>query len=307
MRPLLSLKDVWRKNAPEVLALWNGALPDFVTARNPRTPLGGVPIFCYHLVEHAGLYADLTFLRENNYRTLSASDFLGYMTDGKIIPDRSVLLTFDDGPRNFYDVAFPLLKQFNASAIAFIAPGLHRDAGVGDSQGERPMNWRELHEIHSSGLVQFQSHTFESRYVPSWPLPAPLAGCAPSLEEERRGAPLGIAEDLSRSREALEERFPGLIVNHLSFPMYLGTPAAVKIARSLEFKACYWGYIPGRALNRAGDSPFQMSRMSDEFLRRLPGTGRISVVQMLLERVRRIRVARAGRRRHKLEAKSAAG
>lgn len=292
-----TLRDSWQKNAPELLALWNGALPDFVAARRPRESLASVPVFCYHLVEADRFHADLEFLRTNGYRALSGSEFLDYLNGVGGIPDRSVMLTFDDGPRNFYEVAFPLFRQFNARALAFIAPGLHADSGVDDLLDERPMNWRELREIHSSGLVQFQSHTFESRFVPDWPAPVPLAGCLPKLEQARRGTPLDLREDLVRSREVLEARLPGASVEHLSFPMYRGTPAAVEIARALRFRACYWGLVPQRPLNRAGDSPFFISRLSDEFLRRLPGERRISFRQMVRERLHRVQMARASRHR----------
>jgi hypothetical protein len=51
-------------------------------------------------------------------------------------------------------------------------------------------------------------------------------------------------------------------------------------------------------LNVAGQSTFFISRVGDEFVRRLPGKGRISLLGMLRERVRRIRIGRAWRREH---------
>jgi hypothetical protein len=95
----------------------------------------------------------------------------------------------------------------------------------------------------------------------------------------------------------IQTRLPAASVDQLAFPMYVGTPEAVETARSLGFQACYWGLLPGRPLNCRGDSPFQISRVSDEFVRRLPGEGRISIAQMIRERVHRARRARAWRRR----------
>ena len=298
MRLPIALHDVWRKNAPELTGLFDGSLPDFVTARKPLDTYLGVPVFCYHLVEGEGLEADLSFLRHNGYHMLSAAEFLAYLTEKSDIPERSVMLTFDDGPRNFHDVAFPLLRAYAARAVAFVAPGLHTDEGTGDEIAARPMDWRQLGEIHASGLVEIQSHTFESRYVPRWPAPAALVGCEPRLEAaRRRSTPLPLRDDLLLSRTMLEERLPGARIRHLSFPMYIGTAEAVEIARSVGFDACYWGYRPNRPLNLAGDSPFFVSRVGDEFLRRLPGDGRATVGDMMRERIRRIRAGRKWRRR----------
>lgn len=294
---IAALKNAWRKNAPELAALFNGTLPSFVTARRPPETLKGVPVFNSHIVETATFAADLKFLKANGYCTIGSRDLVNYLNGGTQLPPRSVMLTFDDGPRNFYDVAFPLLKHYDAKAVHFIAPGLHAEEPAASTDA-RPMSWSEIREIHDSGLVDFQSHTFESRYVPTWPSIAPLAGCDPALEEQRRRAqPLPFVADLELSRRELEARLPGAKVDQLAFPMYLGTPEAVEAARELGFGACYWGLIDGRPLNRRGDSPFQISRLSDEFLRRLPGSGRITFRGLLRERLHRIETGRAWRRR----------
>jgi hypothetical protein len=292
---LQALKDSWRKNAPEVIGLFDGSMPAFITAARPRDTLAGIPVFCYHLVEAEQLGADLEFLRRNGYRTLNGDEFLEALQPSAQT-QRTVLLTFDDGPKNFYDVAFPLLKQYGAHAIHFIAPGLHADRY--DTHADtRPMTWQELLTIHQSGLVQFQSHTLESRYVPKWPMPAALAGVEPRIESSLRKPPLSLAEDLAQSRQVLETKLPGLAVKHMSFPMYVGTPEAVETARAQGFSACHWGYLPKRPLNRPGDSPYYISRLSDEFVRRLPGSGRVGFTDLFRERARRVQVAKAWRRR----------
>lgn len=291
------VRDAWRKNAPELAALFNGALPAFVTAHRPGELDGGVPVFSYHLVNSESFEADLAFLRDNGYHTLSSAQLLDHLSGTCAAPPRSVLLTFDDGPANFHAVALPLLRRFSARAIAFVAPGLHAD-DAGAAIEERPMTWSELAAVHASGLVEVQSHTLESRYTPDWPRPAALAGCLPGIENARRRAvALPFAEDLAESRRLLESRLPGLKVDQLAFPQYFGTSDAVAAAQSLGFRACYWGVTPGRPLNRRGDSPFHVARLNDEFLRRLPGDGRMTLGDLLRERWRRIVAARRWRRR----------
>jgi len=293
-----ALQAAWRKNEPELQGIFNGALPEFVTAARPRASLSGIPVFCYHLVEPDEFEADLAHLARNGYRTLRGQELIEHLRGDRALPERSVLLTFDDGPLNFFQVAFPLLQRFGARATAFIAPRLHADATNELATEARPMTWEEIAAIHASGLVEFQSHTLESRFVPEWPRPAALSGVRWAIEAPRRGTALPLREDLERSRQVIEARLPGLRVNQLAFPMYLGTPEAIEHARAAGLEACYWGLRPGRALNAPGDSPFHVARMSDEFLRRLPGDGRISVRELLRLRVRRIQAARAWRRRY---------
>lgn len=293
-----ALRGAWRKNEADARGIFNGALPDFVKAARPRETLDGVPVFCYHLVEPEDFEADLAYLARNGYHTLRAQDLLEYLREERDLPERSVLLTFDDGPRNFFEVAYPLLLRYQARATAFVAPGLHVDAAAEQETEARPMTWQEISRIHESGLVDFQSHTFESRFVPEWPMPAALSGCKWSIESPRRGQPLALRDDLRKSRALLEERLPGLVVNQLAFPMYLGTESAIEDAQAAGIEACYWGLRAGRDLNRRGDSLYHIGRMSDEFLRRLPGGGRQSVGDLVRNRLRRIRAAREWRQRY---------
>lgn len=286
----------WRKN-PEIAGLFSGALPAFVVAARPAEPLPGLPVFSYHVVESGGLRADLEFLRRNGYRTVSGRELVPYLQGEAALPERSVLLTFDDGPRNFHDVAYPLLAEYEARALAFVAPGMHADGDDEDSEA-RPMTWAEIRTIHDSGLVEFQSHTLESRHVPRWPAAASLSGVAERFERARRGEALSFAEDLAASRTALESRLPGAVVDQLAFPQYQGTEGALATAIALGFRACHWGLTPHRPLNAVGDSAFRVSRLSDEFVRRLPGDGRCSLADLVTERLRRGRVARAWRRRY---------
>jgi hypothetical protein len=151
--------------------------------------------------------------------------------------------------------------------------------------------------VRVSGLVDFQSHTLESRYVPDWHAAFPLAGCAPELEAQRSSPPRIFGDDLVVSRQMIEKQLPRVRVDQLAFPLYFGTTEAVEAARALGFRACCWGFIPGRPVNRCGNSPFQISRIGDECVRRLPGEGRISIVQMICERMNRARSARARRQR----------
>ena len=143
--------------------------------------------------------------------------------------------------------------------------------------------------LRTEGMRQF------ARFVLK---PAALAGVDPSIENPRRGAARGLRDDIAASVELLERKLPGRRVRHLAFPIYLGSDEAVGICRELGFEGCYWGLQPDRPLNRRGESPFRVSRLSDEFVRRLPGRGRASWSDLAAERLRRIRAGRAWRRRY---------
>lgn len=293
------IKTIWRKNSPELTALFNGAFPDFVMARKPQALEDTLPVFCYHLVNSARFEADLLFLTENGYSTVSGDQAVEFLARRGTAIARPVLLTFDDGPRNFYEVAYPLLLKYRHKAVIFIAPGLHEDdINDFDPSWPRPMSWDQLREMHASGYVDIQCHTLESRYVPAWPQPAALAGCHPQIEAARRGVPLPLREDLLAARELLQRRLAGAQIRHLAFPQYDGTDEAMRIAAETGYTSCMWGMLPSRPVNRRGATPLQISRISGEYLRRLPATERISRLGLILQRLRIIAEGYQWRSRH---------
>ena len=68
------------------------------------------------------------------------------------LPSNSILITFDDGYKNNYTLAFPILKKYNMKATIFLnTKFIEKD--------ETYLNWDEIREMYESGLIDFQLHT----------------------------------------------------------------------------------------------------------------------------------------------------
>jgi peptidoglycan/xylan/chitin deacetylase (PgdA/CDA1 family) len=273
------LRRAWEKNWPELHCTLRGGMPDFVTSRKPREPGACIPVFCYHLVDAEEFGRDLEFLERNGYSTLDADQLADHMEGEEPAPPRSVVLTIDDGMRNLYTHAFPLLRQFDQKAVAFIAPGLHR------GRPGRLCSWVEIEEMHLSGLVDFQSHTLEHRFIPRWPAPCGIRdehGWIPL----KRSSPLMLRADLTAARQLLNRQLRKKTL-HLALPQYGGTQEAARIAKASGYRAVWWGMLSGRPGNALGDPLMQIVRLNAQFVRRLPGQGRISLASILQQRVLR--------------------
>ena len=55
--------------------------------------------------------SDLKYIKENGYETIVVADLLEYFDNGKALPEKPIMITFDDGCLNNYTYAFPLLKN----------------------------------------------------------------------------------------------------------------------------------------------------------------------------------------------------
>lgn len=173
------LKWTYRKNRADLKGILAGHYPDFVLPGGKKSIRGELPVFVFHSVAPESFKSKLQYLEENGYTTLTGDHLLQVMEREKALPERPVVLTFDDGMASLYSVAFPLLREFNFRAIGFIIPGCipesapetstYEDWRAGHAsrtdllereRGGHPLcSWEEIQEMHRSGIIDFQAHS----------------------------------------------------------------------------------------------------------------------------------------------------
>ncbi len=145
----------------EVRRFSAGLYPDFVSAPDPE-PLGQqVPVFMFHTVKSASFEAQLVFLQRNGYRTLTLDRFMGFLAGRHRLEGPSVLLTFDDGHKSWYDVAWPLLRKYGCHGVGFLVASSIRPI----PEAGHWLSWPEVLEMERSGSMTFESHTLRHDHV----------------------------------------------------------------------------------------------------------------------------------------------
>ena len=100
-----------------------------------------------------------------------------------------------------------------------------------------------------------------------------------------------IYSDLFQSKRMIEEKV-GKRVKHLCYPWYRGCDMAIRASREAGYESNHWFLFVRRTVNRVGDDPYHVTRLSDDYFFLLPGKGRKNLRHVLIERFRGI----AGRR-----------
>ncbi|MEK4471330.1 MULTISPECIES: polysaccharide deacetylase family protein [Bacillus] len=62
----------------------------------------------------------IKYLADNNYRAITAKELEGFIKNKKNLPEKSVLITFDDASKSNYTYAYPILKKYKMHAISFV-------------------------------------------------------------------------------------------------------------------------------------------------------------------------------------------
>lgn len=123
-----------------------------------------VPILMYHSVAPLKNNSDrltvspgtfdrqMRFLKENKYNVVFLEEIADLIRSKKRIPPKTVAVTFDDGYKDNFRNAFPILKKYNLKASIFIIFN-----EVGRVQNDR-LSWKEIMLMRDSGLITFGSH-----------------------------------------------------------------------------------------------------------------------------------------------------
>lgn len=129
-------------------------------------------ILSYHSIDSTGSIISVSAekfrrhmqcLKEGSTRVVSLTDVRECLKENRPFPPNSIIITFDDGFKNFYDVAYPILKEFGFSATVFLVPGYCGKANKWKDQPKQIptldlMDWNQIAELAKYG-IDFGAHT----------------------------------------------------------------------------------------------------------------------------------------------------
>lgn len=151
----------FRAAVPLVMLAVSAALSVFVY-RLPQPVLEPMPVLMYHHMVPEGqdcnamtitpgkFRADLDIILAKGYTPVLP----GELAAGAPLPEKPILITFDDGYRSNYDLVYPILREYGVKAcisIIVLMPDLPTDNFC---------TWEQLREMTDSGLVEVGSHSY---------------------------------------------------------------------------------------------------------------------------------------------------
>jgi len=132
------------------------------------------------------------------------------MGDG---PDGGIVVTFDDGARDFHEHALELLVRYRIPAVLYLATGYPQGDEVHTLPAGEGLSWTQLQEAVATGLVTVGSHTHSHMSL--------LEASESDAESEMR-----------RSKELIEDRL-GTPCRHFAYPFAMSSEGADRAARRL--------------------------------------------------------------------------
>lgn len=131
----------------------------------------------HYSISESNLAQHLAWLRQDGWEAVSLDALLAARDGGAALPDKAVLLTFDDGYDDHHTRVFPLLRAFGMPGIfALVTSWMETpSSGTFDYGGVQTprstlMTWAQAREMARSGLCEFASHSHDLHHgVPANP------------------------------------------------------------------------------------------------------------------------------------------
>ncbi|MEI2417708.1 polysaccharide deacetylase family protein [Orrella sp. JC864] len=244
----------------------------------PQHRRHAVPVLMYHHVSPSPGMINITpgnferqiaWLAADGWTALSTAQFAGHLR-GEPVPDKSVLITFDDGYLNNWLYAHPILLRYGMRAALFVVTGWVHDGPVrqcGQAQADQAgrlthrecgqriqagacdeviARWSELQAMRQAGSFEIHSHTHTHT---RWD-----RQCAGRQEKAA-----AIAADLQASRQALVRHLGG-VSEHLCWPQGYFDDDYRQAAQAAGFRYLYTTHAFGR--NLPGGDPGHIYRFA---------------------------------------------
>jgi biofilm PGA synthesis lipoprotein PgaB len=218
-------------------------------ALHPTASLSYVPAIMYHdvVAGRKQVWFDTTVaelrqhfeaIKQAGLTPIHIDQLYKHLRDGDPLPEKAILLTFDDAYLGLYENAYPLLKEYNYPATYFVQTGF-----VGVPTGKDHFTWDQMREMDASGLIDFAAHTVnhppDLRVLDDNRLRREVFDCKVKLEQEL-GHPIYYFAYPEGNRDERVKRFLAEAGYRMAFTMDPGftgqSPNLLEVRRFNQFR-----------------------------------------------------------------------
>ncbi|MBD2778540.1 polysaccharide deacetylase family protein [Iningainema tapete] len=242
--PKLGLQSLIENLSPYVFAHFNRSLwPNL----NERAKLAKVPILMYHdILPEKKVFFDVTpqeleqhfqLIKESGATPISLDQLMNHLQTGMPLPEKPVLLTFDDGYGGHYEYVFPLMKKYGYPAVFSIYT-----KGIGNNVGRTHVSWENLKEMVANPLVTIASHSVTH--------PDDLT----KMSDEQ------LQKEIFESKSILETNL-GVKIPYFTYPVGKYDERVAKLVQSAGYQLAFTMSDSDERMAGASDSLLAVSRI----------------------------------------------
>lgn len=207
--------------------------------------------------------SDLKYIKEHGYTTVVMQDLIDYVHGGTL-PEKPIMLTFDDGYYNNYLYAYPLLQKYDCKMV------LSPIGRYADQYTETPdthasyahASWEMLKEMVDSGYVELQNHSYNMHSNSNG-----RKGTKKNKGESEEAYKQAFTEDVSKAQQRFTEQV-GITPTCFTYPFGAISNVSLDYLKEMGFQATLTCESKMNELTQEPDALYGLNR----FLRTNQGT-----------------------------------
>ncbi len=186
---------------------------NYICCLAEETDKQALPIIMYHhilqdkgkqgtfVISPKELEQDLMYLKENGYTTIGTKELLSFRKEGVPLPQKPVMLTFDDGYLSYLEYAVPLLEQYGMKAVVSVV-GAYSDIYTETTDRNVSyacLSWEDIRQLSESNHTEIMHHTYDMHKNAGG-----RKGCARMRGEEKETYQKAFREDTEKMQKLLK-------------------------------------------------------------------------------------------------------
>ena len=204
-----------------------------------------IPIVMYHsilrepkkfgdyIVTPQQLESDLKYLKEKGYTTVTMAEVIAYVKEGAELPEKPVVLTFDDGYYNNYVYAYPLLRKYGMKGVlSIVGDYTDKDTELQENNANYSyVTWEQVREMSESGVIEIQNHTYRIHN-----LQGDRTGCHRKKGESEDAYRQALLSDIVPLQEKIKE-YTGKTPDTFTYPFGSVSTESYPVVQEMGFSA----------------------------------------------------------------------
>lgn len=203
-----------------------------------------LPIIMYHsvlksrsgdyIVHPETLESDFKYIKEKGYTTVTITDLINYVYDDVPLPEKPIVITFDDGCYNNLGYAVPLLHKYNMKAVISIVGSYTDTYSASDETNLNYsyLRWKDINELITDGCIEFQNHTYNMHTYTN-----KRKGCKKASYESFEDYSIALTNDITKLQNEFNINCNGYVPNCFTYPFGSISKESEPIIKNLGFKA----------------------------------------------------------------------
>ena len=200
---------------------------------------------------------DLQYLSTQGYTAITARELIAWCDGEGELPEKPVMITFDDGYESTAVYAQPLLEKYGMTAVVAII------GAVAQQYTDQPdhmldyshMSWEQVEQMNAAGTFEIQCHTYDMHKL------KPRQGCSSMSGEDMAAYTSALTQDVERFQTVMEARL-GRRAEVLVLPFGFYCANTIRAARQLGFRAVFTCTERVNHLTGAADELMELCRFN---------------------------------------------